>query len=189
MRTTTEPDGAPDAESTAVPTSAQDEAYLDAIAHHGSELERFVSGYERRPAERQELLQEVHVAIWRSLAGFRGECSLRTWVYRVAHNVGATHVARSGAGARRFVDLDALASLPSESTPQAADRRLDLARILGLIHRLRSPDREVMLLYLEDLDAADIGEITGLSARNVATKIHRIKKALATQLGALETYP
>jgi len=40
-----------------------------------------------------------------------------------------------------------------------------------------------MLLYLEDLDAAAIGEITGLSARAVATRIHRIKKILAGRFG------
>lgn len=39
-----------------------------------------------------------------------------------------------------------------------------------------------MLLYLEDMDAASIGEVTGLSARNVATKVHRIKKLLSEQL-------
>jgi RNA polymerase sigma-70 factor (ECF subfamily) len=36
----------------------------------------------------------------------------------------------------------------------------------------------VILLYLEGLDAASIGEITGISAGNVATKIHRIKNIL-----------
>lgn len=40
-----------------------------------------------------------------------------------------------------------------------------------------------MLLYLEDMEAAGIADITGLSARNVATKVHRIKAVLANQLG------
>jgi RNA polymerase sigma-70 factor (ECF subfamily) len=47
-----------------------------------------------------------------------------------------------------------------------------------LIRALRPPDRQVMLLYLEDQDAATIAEITGLSAGNVATKVHRIKQVL-----------
>jgi len=57
--------------------------------------------------------------------------------------------------------------------------RLDCERLLQLIHRLKPLDREVMLLYLEDLDAATIGEITGISAANVRAKIHRIKNLLA----------
>ena len=50
---------------------------------------------------------------------------------------------------------------------------------MALIHALALPDRQVMLLYLEDLDAAAIGQITGLSAGAVATKIHRLKALLA----------
>jgi RNA polymerase sigma-70 factor (ECF subfamily) len=38
-----------------------------------------------------------------------------------------------------------------------------------------------MLLYLEDLDALEIAEVTGMSAVNVATKVHRIKKVLAAR--------
>ena len=57
------------------------------------------------------------------------------------------------------------------------------------MHALAPLDREVMLLYLEDLDAAAIGEITGLSARNVATKIHRLKVLLARRLDARGNTP
>ncbi len=71
----------------------------------------------------------------------------------------------------------------------ATERQMDLARVYALIHRLGPVDREVMLLYLEDLDAAAIGEITGLSANNVATKVHRIKKLLALQMNAGEAQP
>ena len=53
------------------------------------------------------------------------------------------------------------------------------SRLTALIHALGPPDQQVLLLYLEDLDAAAIGEVTGLSAGAVATKIHRIKAVLA----------
>jgi RNA polymerase sigma-70 factor (ECF subfamily) len=73
--------------------------------------------------------------------------------------------------------------LPSASIDR--ERDLDesqgLQRLLGLIQRLRPLDRQVILLYLEDIDAKTIGEIVGLSAANVATKIHRVKKVLAQQ--------
>jgi RNA polymerase sigma-70 factor (ECF subfamily) len=68
----------------------QDETYREAIRQYGRDVARFVAGYERDAAKRQELLQEVHVALWQSCAAFRGQCSLRTWVYRVAHNVGTS---------------------------------------------------------------------------------------------------
>ena len=57
-------------------------------------------------------------------------------------------------------------------------------RLLATIHRLPPADRQVMLLYLEDLSAAEIGEVTGLSANAVAVRIHRIKALLARKFGA-----
>jgi len=60
-------------------------------------------------------------------------------------------------------------------SPRTAPRR---ARSFGLIQRLDPLDRQVMLAYLEDLDAESIAEITGLSVTNVWSKIHRIKNVL-----------
>jgi RNA polymerase sigma-70 factor (ECF subfamily) len=165
-------------------THAQDELYRQAITAHGGELARCCFGYERDAALRQELQQELHLAIWQSLAGFRGDCSLRTWVYRVAHNVGARHV-QLHAGKGQMLELDEIEHLADERhDPGHTERRLDLQRVLALVHRLAPLDRELMLLYLEELDAASIADITGLSARNVATKIHRIKALLASQMNA-----
>jgi len=165
-------------------TNAQDELYRQAMAAHGGELARCCFGYERDPALRQELQQELHLALWQSLAGFRGDCSLRTWVYRVAHNVGARHV-QQHAGKGQMLELDEIVELADERhDPGHTERRLDLQRVLALVHRLAPLDRELMLLYLEELDAASIADVTGLSARNVATKIHRIKALLASQMNA-----
>ena len=61
------------------------------------------------------------------------------------------------------------------------DRRRALDRLYALIQRLRPLDRQVMLLYLEEEDAASIAEITGLSVANVSTKVHRIKQILVRQ--------
>ncbi|MCV2351521.1 RNA polymerase sigma factor [Paucibacter sp. Y2R2-4] len=171
--------------------SSQDQQYLEAMRLHGAELARFARGYERDDAKRQELLQELQLALWQSLDNFQGQCSLRTWAYRVAHNVGASHVQRSLRQAeRQGLTLEEAESLADADADMAhTERRIDLGRVLALIHRLAPLDRELMLLYLEDLDAASIADITGLSARNVATKIHRIKALLARQLGPQESKP
>lgn len=163
--------------------------YQEAIRQFGPEIARFVSGYERAPARRQELLQEIHVALWQSFAGFQEHCSLRTWVYRIAHNVCVTHIQRSRKSVASIdLDDDAANALGDDSAAvDLTDRRLDMQRVLALIHQLAPLDREVMLLYLEDMDAAGIAEISGISARNVATKIHRIKALLARQLGTGST--
>lgn len=159
----------------------QDALYQEAAGTYGGALERLARAYEADPEERRDLLQDIHVALWRSFGGFNGLCSLRTWVYRVAHNTAASHVNRE----RRkrpatLVGLEELERMPGPSrSPEGTDREQALERMLELIQRLKPLDRQVILSYLEGLDAASIGEITGISPGNVATKIHRIKGILA----------
>ena len=160
--------------------AGQEQRYAEAAAAFGPALERLARAYERDPDKRRDLLQEIHVALWRSLARFEGRCSLRTWVYRVAHNTATSKVLRPQTNAPSIVALDdnleSVAAAASEE--EVLDRRRALERLHGLIRRLRPLDRQVMLLYLEQLDAASIAEITGLSAANVATKVSRIKQLL-----------
>ena len=163
--------------------STQDGLYQEAALTYGAALERLARAYEADTDLRRDLVQEIHVALWRSFNGFDGRCSLRTWIYRVAHNVGASHVLRQRrTRGQELVGLEELENLPDANSGQlAADRSHALDRLLTLIQRLKPLDRHVILSYLEGLDAAAIGEITGLSAGNVATKIHRIKNMLARQ--------
>ena len=164
----------------------QDERYADAVSQFGPALERLARAYERDQDRRRDLLQEIHVALWRSLARFDGRCSLRTWVYRVAHNTATSKVLRPQSNAPSIVTLDdSLESLgEGGSEDQLLDRRRALERLHGLIQRLRQLERQVMLLYLEQLDAASIAEITGFSAANVATKVRRIEQILIQQFHA-----
>ena len=161
--------------------SKQDELYAEAVAAHGPALERLARSYEADAEKRRDLLQEIHVALWRSFAGFAGQCSTRTWLYRVAHNVAATHIERHRRhNARGLVSLDEAVEIESGNDPAAgADRQKALDRLYALIHRLEPLERQVILLYLEGFDGASIGEITGISPSNAATRIHRIKKTLA----------
>jgi RNA polymerase sigma-70 factor (ECF subfamily) len=165
--------------------------YEEATAAYGPALERLARAYEPNPDLRRDLLQEIHIALWRSLAAFDGRCSLRTWMYRVAHNTATSQVFRRRRPEATFVSLDDLATTPAYdpggtgtgtwagAVDVEADRQRALGRIFELIQTLSPLDRQVILLYLEDLDAAAIGEVTGLSPGNVATKVHRIKRILS----------
>lgn len=158
----------------------QEQFYREIAGSFGGALQRLARAYEANAEIRKDLLQEIHIALWRSLEGYHGRCSVRTWIYRVAHNTATSHVLRQRRAARRFVTLEEIESAPDESTGEdAAIRRDVLRRLLVLIRRLKPIDRQIMLSYLEGLDAASIGEITGISPGNVATKVHRIKKVLA----------
>jgi len=165
--------------------SGQDESYRQAASEYGAALDRLAYAYEADPDRRRDLLQEIHLALWRSFERFDGRCSLRTWIYRVAHNVATSHVIRQSRWKRdtaAYLTLEeAEAQASRENVEVSADRHQALARLVGLIQQLDLVDRQVILAYLEDLDAESIGEITGLSTANVWTRVHRIKNLLVRQ--------
>jgi RNA polymerase sigma-70 factor (ECF subfamily) len=156
----------------------QDQLYAEAGAAHAPAIARLAGSVEANPDTARDLAQEIHLALWRSFASFDGRCALSTWVYRVAHNVAAGHVAR-GVRQAKLVALDD-EQLLAENDPEAEiGHARTIERLHALIRRLQPPDAQVILLYLEGLDAAAIADITGLAAGNVAVKIHRIKALLA----------
>ena len=162
---------------------AQDDHYRKAAAEYGAALERLARAYENDPDCRRDLLQEIHLALWRSFEGWDGRCSLRTWVYRVAHNAATSYVIRQRRrNSHVLVSLEELDAMPGATGGESAFGQQEaLERLLALVQQLKALDRQVILSYLEGMDAASIGEITGLAPGNVATKIHRIKHLLIRQ--------
>lgn len=160
--------------------SQQQDQYDLAARTFGAGLVRLSRAYEADPDLCRDLQQEIHVALWRSLARFDGRCSLRTWVYRVAHNVGASHIVKQRAHLSGLVTLDDIdPPAPDPSPEDAVGDRQALERLMAIVQRLKPPDRQVMLLYLEDFEASAIAEVTGLSPGAVATRIYRAKALLA----------
>jgi len=159
---------------------SQDDLYQQATSEFGNALDRLVRAYELDADKRRDLLQDIHLALWRSFEKFEARCSLRTWVYRVAHNIATSHVIRQRRINPRLLSLEEIDPWPRHLDGRRDGHdRLDLERLLQLIHQLNPPDREIMLLYLEGLDGASIAEIMEMSAVNVRSKIHRIKAILA----------
>ena len=157
----------------------RDDLYKDAADKYGAALERLARGYEVDLDRRRDLIQDIHLQLWRSFQRYDARCSLRTWVYRVAHNVAASYVMRERRTFLNLVSLEELEMLSDNADGQmAANRRINLDRLSALIQQLRPIDRQVIISYLEDMDAAAIGEITGLSPAAVAMRIHRIKNVL-----------
>lgn len=165
--------------------AGRDALFERMAAEYSAPLARLARAHEADPSLRQDLIQEIHIALWRSLSSFAGDCSLRTWVYRVAHNAAATHVRRR----RRRVDKHLVAlddiEIPAEGPEiaTAVDEALMLARIEELVRRLKPNDREIIVLHLEGLGVEEIAEIAGLSLTNTGTKIHRIRRLLSQRLG------
>ena len=154
------------------------------LSDFGPSLRRLCVGYERNRAEQEELEQEVLLNLWRALPSFRGEASLRTWMYRVAHNTATKHCHRAmrqpkdTVGDQRLVHQATSEAGPDEQVAQADAR----ARLQTHINALKPLDRQLMLLYLEDIPQSEIAEIVGLTQANVSTRVHRIKGELIKRM-------
>ena len=165
-------------------TGTIEQLYAEAGRQFAPALARLARSVERDGDKARDLEQEMHCALWRSLARFDGKCALKTWVYRVAHNVAADHVARAARTPRR-VPLADIEALPAPGNIEAATAdAVVMAQVAELIRRLPPPDMQVIVLWLEGESAAAIAEITGLLAGAVNVRVHRIKTLLASHFAA-----
>jgi RNA polymerase sigma-70 factor (ECF subfamily) len=159
--------------------AGQDDLYQEVAESYGPSLDRLARAYEADPEARRDLLQDIHLQLWRSFAHFDRRCSLRTWAYRVAHNVATGHVVRQQRIRKALVGIEEIENMPSNDQNElVAGQNQALARLSMLIQQLKPLDRQIIVSYLEGMDANSTAEITGLSAANVAMKVHRIKNVL-----------
>ena len=159
--------------------------FTDWTRAHGPALRRVASSYAHAPAEQDDLLQQIALALWQALPGFRGECSARTFVYRVAHNQGA-HFATRERLRRPHPDGDfALDALADErpDPERALDARRRQGRLFEAIRALPVSHRQVITLALEDLPHDEIAAVLGISVNNVNVRLSRARDALRAQMG------
>ena len=123
--------------------------------------------------EVNDLFQEVLIALWRGFEAFRGECNIRSWIYRVSLN---TCISTERKKRRRAdsVRLDMSINLFSDNDDDSRQAQMLRERI----GRLGVFDRAIILLWLENLSYEEIGAIVGITAKNVSVRLVRIREQL-----------
>jgi RNA polymerase sigma-70 factor (ECF subfamily) len=147
------------------------------IAQLGPALLRLTASYERDPALREDLLQEILLAISRSLPRLQDESRLRPFVFRIAHNKGVDHVARHVAVPPTEPISDQLPR-PDGSPEDELAAKQRAERLMRAVRRLEVPYRQVVTLLLEDMSYAEIAETLGISVSNVGIRVNRAKAQL-----------
>jgi RNA polymerase sigma-70 factor (ECF subfamily) len=161
-------------------TGEQRKLYEAAGEQFAPAIARLARAMERDADKARDLEQDIHCELWRSFARFDGRCSLSTWVYRVAHNVAADYVTRA-AKLPAPTPLHEIEQLPGDDAESAAADQHAITRIHALIRLLPTLDAQVILLWLEGLNGAEIAQVTGLSANAVSVRVHRIKSLLSAE--------
>jgi len=166
------------------PIESYNERFCELFEAYQPALRRLVSAYVVNPADREDLLQEIAAGIWKSLPGFRGDSSERTWVYRIAHNIAIRTSYQARTRSVREPGLETSFDHPSGER-SAEDALLVGERQRALMDGIREltvVDRQIVTLHLEGLSAAEIEEVTGVSAGAIATRLTRIRQKLSARV-------
>lgn len=162
------------------PSPTVNTLYYEAADQFAHAMQRLARVTEANAERRSDLLQDMHFHLWKSLASFDGRCSLKTWVYRVIHNVAASHVDRERRRPVEGVDFSQIEQMPSPIDLSGLIERDDaLTKLHAWIRKLKSTDRQIMTLYLEELSAEEISDVTGFKPGAIATRVSRLKSKLA----------
>jgi RNA polymerase sigma-70 factor (ECF subfamily) len=158
-------------------------AYEELLRRYAAPMRRLSWSYERDPIAREDLFQEIAMALWTALPRFRGESSERTWVYRVAHNTAVTFAAKRQRTRERERHDDTVPE-PWHGPTQEGDAINEQRRryLWKAIHDLPLTDRQILMLHLEGLSAEDIEAVTAVSSGAVATRLTRLRQRLIARL-------
>ena len=133
--------------------------------------------YAVSPIEPQDLFQEVTYQIWKSMASFKGNSTMDTWVYRIALNVCIRSKLKLDKNNTKTIRFDAIQfKVNSYSTEEVDDEKFRLLK--QCIGTLNESDGSIILLYLEELSYKRIAEVIGLTENHIAVKMKRIRKKL-----------
>ena len=144
-------------------------------------MRRLCAVYAGDRQDREDLFQNIFLAIWKALPAFRGDSAERTWVYSIAHNVALTWQARERRWQHRRRGLEEASQLAGNP---ADERRMQLE---AAISHLAPVDRQIVILWLEGFTIAQIAEAAGMRPGTVGVRLMRIRQTLTQTFGSSES--
>lgn len=152
--------------------------FVDALEQNREKLFRICSIYSINDEDAKDLFQEVLVHVWKSIATFKGNSSIGTWIFRIALNVCLRFKSNRSKNQGKLIRLDSItiSDLKLEENCEEQNQKLNALR--NCIKKLNEGDKGIIALHLEGLAYREIGSIIGISENYVAVKIKRIKSKL-----------
>lgn len=148
-------------------------------SEHRALLHRTVRAF-ARPADADDLMQELLLSLWKALPAYRMESRSSTFIYRVAHNAALTWHRGRRRPTETLSEPEAVPESVQGTCQQHDEQVLDL--LYEHIHALSPVDRSLMLLSLDDLGYGEIGAIHGLSSNVVGVRLHRLRKQILSDM-------
>ena len=146
--------------------------FAKTVREHKSTIYTVCYMFSKDDDEVNDLFQEVLINLWKGYDSFGHRSDIRTWIYRVALNtcISLDRKKRRSATVRLAMDINLFEDRDEDT------RQVDLLH--KRISRLQPFDRAIVLLWLEDLSYEEIGQIVGISTKNVSVRLFRIREQL-----------
>ncbi len=152
-------------------------------AHRGIVF-KLANAYCPAGEERDDLVQEICLQLWRAFPSYDPARRFSTWMYRVALNTAISFARAAATRGERAVPLESSEAAARVEAPAPAGEDGRLAALQRFLGGQGELERALVLLYLEDRSYREIAEILGLSETNVGTKLNRLKHEMRRTLTA-----
>jgi len=139
-------------------------------------VRKVVNSYCKDMDDRDDLIQEITIQLWKSWANYNNSYKVSTWIYRIALNVAISFYRKNY---RRSTFNQAIENEPV-LTDTGTDTNLSerIKQLYYFISKFDEFNKALILLYLDEYSYQEMAEILGISKTNVSTKISRIKNQL-----------
>lgn len=151
-------------------------AFSDLLHRHAGLIHKIAFAYCRNAADREDVVQEIAVQVWRAWPRYDARFRETTWIWRIALNVAISfhRKERRHHAGRAALDSEALHAIALPVTAPSDE----VQTLLACIDELGPLDRALVLLWLEGNDHATTADVLGISVSNVGTRLMRIKERL-----------
>ena len=143
------------------------------VREHRGEIYTVCYMFSTDKEEVADLFQEILINLWKGSGTFRGESGLGTWIWKVSLNT-CISIDRSR---RRRPHTEPL-SMDIDLFEDKDESAKQIGALRNRISKLGTFDRAIVLLWLENLSYEEIGQIVGISTKNVSVRLVRIKEQL-----------
>ena len=131
--------------------------------------------YTKTTADRDDLINDIALELWKAFPKFKGHSKISTWIYRIALNTSMNYKRKQKNDLTLFSDLKQIDNV-SSWIDNEDNSKIDL--LYSCIEDLDEINKAIIILYLDNNSHDEISEITGISKTNVGTRISRIKEQL-----------
>jgi RNA polymerase sigma-70 factor, ECF subfamily len=147
------------------------------LATHAADIEQIVRRYVDDESDRDDLRQEIAIALWNALPRFLGNSSERTYVLRIARNRAISFCLRA---ARRRALVRPITDDDPAPTPHSGEHDIEYLRVLlaAAVERLSSDQHHVLSLAAAGHSPREIADRTGRTVGAVRVAMHRIRRVL-----------